>query len=286
MDIKVDFTDLVIKTDRLVLRAFRDSDLEDFYQYAKTPGLGEMAGWPHHESLDETREVLEKFKKNKDVLAIEMDGKVIGSIGLHPVDSEFYKDFEDKKGKEMGFVLSEDFHRQKIMTEAVKAVMKYAFEDLGLDYLSAGYFRNNFKSRAFQKNLGFTYYGSHIVKISLGIMAPVHQTIFTKEDYLTNKTGKIEGKKIVKASEELVLKSDSEIIKRLYFEKENEFVPESMENPYYLVVIEGRVRVISNKKEYTYFPADALRIKKGHDFKIISRSAAKVVLIEVTGKDE
>lgn len=286
MDIKVDFTDLLIKTDRLVLRAFKDSDLEDFYEYAKTPGLGEMAGWQHHESIDDTRKVLERFKKNKDVLAIEKDGKVIGSIGLHPVDDEFYKDFEDKKGKEIGFVLSEPYQRQKIMTEAVKALMKYAFEDLDLDFISAGYFRNNFKSRAFQKKLGFTYYGSHIVKIPLGIMAPIHQTIFTKEDYQNNKIGNFEEKNNPKASEELVLKSDSEIIKRLHFEKENEFVSKNTENSYYLVVIEGRVRVISENKEYTYFPADAISIKKGQDFKIISRSIAKVVLIEMTGKNE
>lgn len=286
MDIKVDFTDLLIKTDRLVLRPFKDSDLEDFYEYAKTPGLGEMAGWPHHESIDDTRKVLDRFKKNKDVLAIEKDGKVIGSIGLHPVDDEFYKDFEDRKGKEIGFVLSEDFQRKKIMTEAVKALMKYAFEDLDLDFISAGYFRNNFKSRAFQKKLGFTYYGSHIVKIPLGILAPIHQTIFTKEDYQKNKIGSLEEKNNPKASEELVLKSDCEIIKRLYFEKENEFVSKNTENSYYLVVIEGRVRVISENKEYTYFPADALRIKKGQDFKIISRSIAKIVLIELTGKNE
>ncbi|MBZ2387181.1 GNAT family N-acetyltransferase [Anaerococcus murdochii] len=286
MDIKVDFTDLLIRIDRLTLRAFNDNDLEDFYEYAKTPGLGEMAGWPHHESIDDTREVLERFKKNKDVLAIEKDGKVIGSIGLHPVDAEFYKDFEDKKGKEIGFVLSEAFQRQKIMTEAVKALMKYAFEELDLDYISAGYFRNNFKSRSFQKKLGFTYYGSHIVKIPLGIVAPVHQTIFTKEDYQNNKTGHVEEKKNPKASQELVLKSDSEIIKRLYFEKENEFVPKNSDNPYYIIVIEGRIRVISENKEYTYFPADALRISKGQDFKIISRSDAKVVLIEMTGKNE
>ena len=286
MDIKVDFTDLIIKTDRLILRAFNDNDLEDFYEYAKTPGLGEMAGWPHHESIDNTREVLERFKKNKDVLAIEMDGKVIGSLGLHSVDAEFYKDFEDKKGKEIGFVLSEAFQRQKIMTEAVKALMKYAFEELDLDYISAGYFRNNFKSRSFQKKLGFTYYGSHIVKIPLGILAPVHQTIFTKEDYQNNKIVHVEERKNSKASQELVLKSDSEIIKRLYFEKENEFVPKNSDNPYYIIVIEGRIRVISENKEYTYFPSDALRISKGQDFKIISRSDAKVVLIEMTGKNE
>ena len=286
MDIKVDFTDLVIETDRLVLRAFNDNDLEDLYDYAKTPGLGEMAGWPHHRSIEDSKEVLEKFKKNKDVLAIEKDGKVIGSLGLHPVDSDFYKEFEDKKGKEIGFVLSEDFHRQKIMTEAVKALMKYAFEDLGLDYISAGYFRGNYKSRWFQQKLGFTYYGSHIVKLAMGNFEPTHQTIFTKEDYFANKTGRVESKKKSKPTEELVLKSEEEIIRRLNFEKEDEFDYENQNKTCYIVVIEGRVRVISEKKEYTYFPADALRIKKGVDFKIISRSPAKLVLIEKESRDE
>lgn len=286
MDIKVDFSDIKIKTDRLTLRAFYDKDLEDFYDYAKTPGLGEMAGWAHHESIEESKKILGQFKANKDVLAIEKDGKVIGSIGLHPVDQEFYSDFKDKKGKEIGFVLSEDYHRQGLMTEAVKALLKYGFEDLGLDYISAGYFRNNFKSRDFQKKLGFTYYGSHIVKVPMGILAPVHQTILSKEDYKNHKTGHIEEKKPAKASEELVLKSDCETIKRLYFEKENEFRPQNPGRAYYIVVIEGRVRVIADGKEYTYFPADALRIKKGSDFKIISRSAAKLVLIELIGVNE
>lgn len=286
MDIKVDFTDLVIKTDRLVLRTFNDNDLEDLYSYAKTPGLGEMAGWPHHRSIEDSKEVLERFKKNKDVLAIEKDSKVIGSLGLHPVDDEFYKEFEDKKGKEIGFVLSEDFHRQKIMTEAVKALMKYAFEDLGLDYISAGYFRGNFKSRWFQQKLGFSYYGSHVVKVAMGNFEPTHQTIFTKEDYFSNKTGQVSAKKKNKVKEELVLKSDEEIIKRLHFEKEDEFEYQNQNKICYIVVIDGRVRIISDNKEYTYFPADALRIKKGIDFKIISRSEAKLVLIEQGNKNE
>lgn len=286
MNIKVDFSNLVIKTDRLILRVFKDSDLEDFYEYAKTPGLGEMAGWPHHKSIEDTKKVLENFKKNKDVFAIEKDGKVIGSLGLHPVDSEFYKEFEDKKGREIGFVLSEDYHRQKIMTEAVKAVMKYAFEDLGLDYISAGYFRGNFKSRWFQQKMGFKYYGSHVVKVATGNLEPVHQTIFTKEDYLKNEPAEIPEKNRSKATEELVLKSKKEIIKRVYFEKEDEFIPRNTDSDFYVVIIEGRVRVISNGKEYTYFPADAITIKKGSDFKIISRSPAKIVLIELVGKDE
>ena len=286
MDIKIDLSSIKLKTERLILRAFENRDLKDLYEYAKIPGLGEMAGWAHHQSLEDSKKVLEKFKKDKDVLAIEKDGKVIGTIGLHPVDEEFYKEYKDLKGKELGFVLSEFYHRQKIMTEAIKAIMKYAFEDLGLDYLSAGYFRGNFKSRWFQQKLGFNYYGSHIVKLAMGNLEPVHQTIFTKEDYQENKIGHVEKKKKSKPSVELVAKGETEIIRRLYFKKEDEYKSQNKENSYYIVVVEGRVRIKEGGKEYTYFPADALRIKKGQDFTIISRSAAKLVLIEVIGHHE
>ena len=42
----------VIETERLILRPFREEDLGDFYEYASVEGVGEMAGWKHHESID------------------------------------------------------------------------------------------------------------------------------------------------------------------------------------------------------------------------------------------
>lgn len=35
----------VIETERLILRPFKQTDLEDFYEYASVEGVGEMAGW-------------------------------------------------------------------------------------------------------------------------------------------------------------------------------------------------------------------------------------------------
>ena len=42
-DFKID--GIKLETERLVLRAFKDSDLNDFYEYASEDGVGEMAGW-------------------------------------------------------------------------------------------------------------------------------------------------------------------------------------------------------------------------------------------------
>ena len=43
MNAPVDVSDILIETNRLVLRPWRDSDLHDFYEYASVEGVGEKA---------------------------------------------------------------------------------------------------------------------------------------------------------------------------------------------------------------------------------------------------
>ena len=52
MDIQIEITDTILKTERLILRSWREEDVHDFYEYASGEGVGEMAGWRHHESLE------------------------------------------------------------------------------------------------------------------------------------------------------------------------------------------------------------------------------------------
>ena len=47
-----------LETERLILRRWKDSDAENLYQYAKDPEVGPIAGWPPHQSIDESREVI------------------------------------------------------------------------------------------------------------------------------------------------------------------------------------------------------------------------------------
>ena len=44
MNITVDISNVVLKTDRLVLREWKESDLEDFFEYCSVDGGEEMAG--------------------------------------------------------------------------------------------------------------------------------------------------------------------------------------------------------------------------------------------------
>ena len=90
MNAPVDVTNIRIETDRLILRAWRETDLADFYEYASVEGVGEMAGWNHHQSMEESRRILDFFISGKKTFALELkeNGKVIGSLGLEPRDED------------------------------------------------------------------------------------------------------------------------------------------------------------------------------------------------------
>ena len=59
-----------IHTSRLILRSFEPSDLDDFFEYASVEGVGEMAGWAHHENKEVTLRVLNSFITEDKVFAI------------------------------------------------------------------------------------------------------------------------------------------------------------------------------------------------------------------------
>lgn len=183
MNIKVDVSDVVLEGDRIRVRPFKKDDLEDFYLYAKTPGLGESAGWFHHESIEDSKKILDKFIRDKNILAIEKDGQVIGSIGIHSYDEDFFEDLNDKRVVEIGFVLSQDYHRQYLMTESLELVLNYLFNDIGLDAVVGGHFRGNFKSKNLHKKFNYKYFSSHLVKTNMGPMEVTHEYILSREDY-------------------------------------------------------------------------------------------------------
>ncbi len=69
-------------TERLILRRWEDSDAEDLYKYASDPDVGPIAGWPAHQSLDESRDVIKNVLGGKEAYAIclKEDGKAIGDM--------------------------------------------------------------------------------------------------------------------------------------------------------------------------------------------------------------
>ena len=168
MNIQIDVTNTEIETRRLLLRSWQESDLDDFFAYASVEGVGEMAGWKHHESITETKNILHSFISDKNVFALELKAtkKVIGSLGLHYSWANNDKDFADLRVKEIGYVLSKAYWGQGLMPEAVSAVIDWCFNELGLDALTVGHFVDNAQSKRVIEKNGFVYVtqGTYVAK--------------------------------------------------------------------------------------------------------------------------
>lgn len=158
MNAEIDISKVVLKTERLALRPWTENDLSDLYEYASVDGVGQMAGWVPHKSKDESREILKMFIDEKKTFAIDLGGKVIGSLGIERYDEKLLPEFEKKRGREIGYVLSKDYWGRGLMPEAVEAVIKYLFEVQKLDFLVCGHFTDNLQSKRVQEKCGFKHY--------------------------------------------------------------------------------------------------------------------------------
>ena len=68
MNTEINISNVILETDRLILRAWKITDLDDLFEYASINGVGEKAGWEHHKSKDESLEILKMFIDEKKVL--------------------------------------------------------------------------------------------------------------------------------------------------------------------------------------------------------------------------
>ena len=160
-----------IETDRLVLRPFRQSDLEDFFEYASVDGVGQMAGWLPHENREKSQEILNHFVNEDKTFALvfKENGKVIGSLGVEEYGrEEDLSEFFPYKGRSIGYVLSKDYWGRGLMPEAVTAVIDYLFNECNLDFLLCGYYDFNRQSARVQEKVGFKPYRKLVMDTRYG----------------------------------------------------------------------------------------------------------------------
>lgn len=136
-----------LKTQRLILRPWKESDAEDLYKYASNPHVGPIAGWPPHTSVDNSREIIRSVLSKNEIYAVclKEDNKAIGSIGL-TFGNASTLNLPDTQG-EIGYWIGVPFWGQGLIPEAVKELLRHGFEDLKLEKIWCGYFDGNIKSK-------------------------------------------------------------------------------------------------------------------------------------------
>ena len=187
MNTPIDVGNVILKTERMILRPWRQSDLEDFFEYASVDGVGQMAGWLPHENREVSQTILDSFVGKKKTFALEYEGKVIGSLGIELYNEEKFPELKDVSCREIGYVLSKDYWGRGLMPEALKEVIRYLFEDVGLDAILCGHFLWNRQSERVQEKCGFRHYAYGTYETRYGTVEQDETNILTKEEWLAMK---------------------------------------------------------------------------------------------------
>lgn len=146
-----------IQTERLVLRPFAENDLDDFFECCRNPNLGNNAGWKPHETREEAEEVLHSvFMNQEGIWGIELKetNRIIGSVGIIPDPKR-----ENPASRMLGYWLKETHWGKGLMSEAVSAILEYAFTTMNLNLISANCYPHNIRSRRLLTSKNFVYEG-------------------------------------------------------------------------------------------------------------------------------
>lgn len=176
---------MILETERLILRRFDESDAENVYLYAKDPDVGPIAGWPPHKSVDESREVIRNVFSGSEAYAVclKSDNKAIGAIELK---LNGHTDMTEKDDEcELGYWLGKPFWGQGIIPEAVREILRHAFEDIGMNKVWCGYYDGNVKSKRVQEKCGFRYQWT-TPDVDVPLMNEIrigHVSCLTKEEW-------------------------------------------------------------------------------------------------------
>lgn len=184
---------MILETERLILRPWREEDAEELYKYASDPDVGPIAGWPVHTSIGNSRDIIRNVLSVPETYAVCLkdDGKAIGSIGLKLGGSTDMTDRDDEC--ELGYWIGKPFWGMGLIPEAARELLRYAFEEIGMRAVWCGYYDGNEKSKRVQQKLGFVYqHKTEALEVPLlNEIRTGHCNLMTKETWNKTKEEKL-----------------------------------------------------------------------------------------------
>ncbi|MDD3212388.1 MAG: GNAT family protein [Eubacteriales bacterium] len=143
-----------LRTPRLTLRPARMSDAGDMYEYSRDPQVACHVLWDAHASIHQTRGylrcLLRQYRTGQPstyVIVLTEERKVIGTIGLMWLQ-------EENRSAEIGYSLSRAYWNRGLMTEAVRAMLGFCFNNLRLNRVEAQHETDNPASGAVMRHAG------------------------------------------------------------------------------------------------------------------------------------
>lgn len=156
------YPDDVMESGRLLLRPWHDEDAETLYQYASNPAIGEMAGWPPHKSVEESREVIRNVFSNPTTWAIALKDNPAHPIGAIGYGSSCECGLPDALPGEpcIGYWIAQPYWGKGISTEALQLMIEHIRTTTDIKSIISGHFTDNPASGRVMEKCGFTATGT------------------------------------------------------------------------------------------------------------------------------
>lgn len=173
-----------IETHRLILRRFTVDDAQDMYRnWASDPEVTHFLTWPTHTSAEVSRMVLESWIPQYEdggyfnwAIEWKESGHAIGNISV-------VKLYDETEAADIGYCLGRAYWGQGIMPEALRAVMDYLFDTVGVQRVAACHDVNNPKSGRVMEKAGMKFEGilRGAGKSNQGIIDDVWHALLAKD---------------------------------------------------------------------------------------------------------
>ena len=142
-----------VETERLLLRRLTEDDADEILALRGNPEIMKYIPRPlattREDALAHIALILEKIENNTGInwgITIKGNSKIIGIIGFHLIQPENHR-------AEIGYMSLPEFNGKGYITEAIKAVVAYGFEQMNLHSIEAVIDPDNIASeRVLQKN--------------------------------------------------------------------------------------------------------------------------------------
>lgn len=150
-----------IETPRLLLRRFTLEDAPAMYRnWASDPEVTKYLTWPTHESVTVSRQVLTDWVDQYEndtfyqwAIVLKEIGEPIGSISVVELDDR-------AELAHVGYCIGRNWWHRGMTSEAMKAVMDFLFDRVGVNRVESRHDPRNVYSGAVMRKCGMQYEGT------------------------------------------------------------------------------------------------------------------------------
>lgn len=153
---------VILETERLILRRFTLDDAEEIFKnWSSDDEVSKYVRWSTHKSVEDTKEylesVMEKYRNNEFewALSLKDTGELIGAMVAFVSEDDRY---------ELGYNTARKHWRKGYTTEALRAVMNYLINEVGIKRFACSHAKLNPASGAVMQKVGFKYVKDEFVE--------------------------------------------------------------------------------------------------------------------------